>query len=88
MSRSQSIHDLTGKWSASASSLTLLHTFLQGGAWGVYGHHWPRGQWKEQPPPGTPGRIPFTAGSINLSGKISYASQEAWIFDGTVRQNI
>jgi len=34
------------------------------------------------------GELPVTSGRLEMNGKISYASQEAWIFSGTVRENI
>lgn len=32
--------------------------------------------------------LPVQTGSISVSGSISYASQEPWLFSGTVRKNI
>lgn len=32
--------------------------------------------------------IPIIEGHIKVRGTVSYVSQEAWIFSGTVRQNI
>ncbi|XP_055375264.1 probable multidrug resistance-associated protein lethal(2)03659 [Condylostylus longicornis] len=34
------------------------------------------------------GELPIDDGKININGTISYASQEPWLFTGTVRQNI
>ncbi|XP_023225489.1 multidrug resistance-associated protein 4-like isoform X2 [Centruroides sculpturatus] len=34
------------------------------------------------------GEIPITSGEVSLKGKISYASQEAWVFNATVKENI
>lgn len=34
------------------------------------------------------GEMPFHTGSVQLHGKVSYASQEPWLFGGSVRQNI
>ncbi|XP_013098645.2 probable multidrug resistance-associated protein lethal(2)03659 isoform X1 [Stomoxys calcitrans] len=34
------------------------------------------------------GELPAESGFVNVSGTLSYASQEPWLFTGTVRQNI
>lgn len=34
------------------------------------------------------GEVPIVSGKVKVNGRISYASQEPWIFSGTVRQNI
>lgn len=34
------------------------------------------------------GELPFKEGKISITGRISYASQEPWVFAASVRQNI
>ena len=34
------------------------------------------------------GEMPTSQGKIRIDGQLSYANQEAWIFSGTLRQNI
>ncbi|XP_023212557.1 multidrug resistance-associated protein 4-like [Centruroides sculpturatus] len=34
------------------------------------------------------GEIPVTSGKVIVRGKIAYASQEAWVFNGSIRENI
>ncbi len=34
------------------------------------------------------GELPASSGKVALSGTVSYASQEPWIFSGSIRQNI
>ncbi|XP_067134883.1 ATP-binding cassette sub-family C member 4-like isoform X2 [Centruroides vittatus] len=32
--------------------------------------------------------IPITSGKVSVNGRIAYASQEAWVFNATIRENI
>jgi len=34
------------------------------------------------------GELPLDSGSVMTKGKIAYASQEPWIFNGTIKYNI
>lgn len=34
------------------------------------------------------GELPLSEGKIVVRGKIGYASQQAWIYNGTLQQNI
>ena len=34
------------------------------------------------------GELPATSGTVNTSGRIAFVSQEAWIFNGTLKHNI
>ena len=34
------------------------------------------------------GELPLSDGKIDVKGKIAYASQDPWIFNGTLRYNI
>ena len=34
------------------------------------------------------GELPLSEGTITVKGKIAYASQQAWIYNGSLRQNI
>ena len=34
------------------------------------------------------GELPLSQGTISVKGKIAYASQQAWIYNGTLRQNV
>lgn len=32
--------------------------------------------------------LPVSRGSLNVKGRVSYASQDAWLFPATVRENV
>lgn len=34
------------------------------------------------------GELPITSGQVKVRGKVAYASQEPWVFGGSVRQNV
>lgn len=34
------------------------------------------------------GELPLSEGTITVKGKIAYASQQAWVYNGSLRQNI
>lgn len=34
------------------------------------------------------GELPLQSGSIDIKGKVAFASQQAWIYNSTVRHNI
>ncbi|XP_023214157.1 multidrug resistance-associated protein 4-like, partial [Centruroides sculpturatus] len=34
------------------------------------------------------GEIPINSGKVSVKGKIAYASQEAWVFNETIKENI
>ena len=34
------------------------------------------------------GELPAKEGKVDVKGKIAYASQQAWVFNGTLRYNV
>ena len=34
------------------------------------------------------GELPASSGHIKVQGQVGYASQQPWVFSGTVRQNV
>ncbi|KAF2894430.1 hypothetical protein ILUMI_11737 [Ignelater luminosus] len=82
------IQNGTAKWTGSSSDNTLTNMNLKvkrGGLVAVIG---PVGSGKTSLLHVILKELPLIMGSLNIDGEVSYASQEPWLFPGTVRQNI
>ncbi|XP_040575219.1 ATP-binding cassette sub-family C member 4 isoform X2 [Lepeophtheirus salmonis] len=82
------LNNLGGKWSLASPELTLKDISLNVEVGELIAIIGPVGSGKSTLLQALLGEFPFEYGSMDIVGKLSYASQEAWIFDGTVRQNI
>ncbi|CAB4055240.1 ABCC4 [Lepeophtheirus salmonis] len=82
------LNNLGGKWSLASPELTLKDISLNVEVGELIAIIGPVGSGKSTFLQALLGEFPFEYGSMDIVGKLSYASQEAWIFDGTVRQNI
>nr|XP_036672754.1 probable multidrug resistance-associated protein lethal(2)03659 [Drosophila suzukii] len=83
-----SIRGLRAKWDASATNYTLSGVDLQvspGTLLAIVGH---TGSGKSSLIQAILRELRAESGEIKIDGSISYASQEPWLFSGTVRQNI
>ncbi|EAL40076.2 AGAP006427-PB [Anopheles gambiae str. PEST] len=82
------VEKAVARWDAKATELTLdgvdLHV-QPGTLVAVIG---PVGAGKSSLIHAILGELPLESGSIKVNGNVSYASQEPWLFSGTVRQNI
>uniref|UniRef100_W4VRR2 Putative abc transporter c family member n=1 Tax=Corethrella appendiculata TaxID=1370023 RepID=W4VRR2_9DIPT len=79
---------LTAKWCYNLSSCTLENINLKiekGSLLAVIG---PVGSGKSSFIQAILGNLPILSGNIVCNGKLSYASQQPWIFSSTIRQNI
>ncbi|XP_049801233.1 probable multidrug resistance-associated protein lethal(2)03659 isoform X2 [Schistocerca nitens] len=79
--------DVTAKWESSAED-TLKNVTLKvvpGKLFAIIG---PVGSGKSSLLQTILGELPATSGTLAISGKVSYASQEPWLFAATIRQNI
>ncbi|XP_046392391.1 ATP-binding cassette subfamily C member 4-like isoform X2 [Ischnura elegans] len=81
-------NDVTAKWSPTLNENTLHNINLHikpGSLVAVIG---PVGSGKSSILQAVLGEIPLKSGSIEVPPKVTYVSQEPWIFGGSVRQNI
>ncbi|EDW02798.1 probable multidrug resistance-associated protein lethal(2)03659 [Drosophila grimshawi] len=83
-----SIKDLKAKWDVSSPDYTLNGVNLRvqpGTMLGIVGR---TGAGKSSLIQAILGELTAESGEIHVNGSFSYASQEPWLFTGTVRQNI
>ncbi|KAH8351932.1 hypothetical protein KR084_000656, partial [Drosophila pseudotakahashii] len=83
-----SINGLKAKWDTNAPNYTLSGVHLQvhpGTLLAIVGH---TGSGKSSLIQAVLGELRAESGEIKVNGSMSYASQEPWLFSGTVRQNI
>ncbi|XP_057378654.1 ATP-binding cassette sub-family C member 4-like [Daphnia carinata] len=84
------LNQLTAKWPAAGekehNTLTnISFTIRPGQVFAIVG---PVGSGKSSLLNVFLGELPPSTGTCRIAGKVAYASQESWIFSGTVRQNI
>lgn len=82
------LNHVTAKWIASVKDDTLKYIDLRvkrGDLIAIIGQV---GSGKTSLLQAILGELTLSGGSINISGKISYACQEPWVFASTIRQNI
>ncbi|KAL6254634.1 hypothetical protein P5V15_013941 [Pogonomyrmex californicus] len=80
--------DVTAKWEIRQSENTLENINLQIEKGKLYAVIGMVGNGKSSFLSAILGEITLTEGQVKVNGSISYASQEAWVFGATVRQNI
>ncbi|CAG9767682.1 unnamed protein product [Ceutorhynchus assimilis] len=82
------LQDLTVKWNARLSDNALNSINLDVNKGDLVGIIGPVGSGKSSLLQTILGELELVDGKIEVNGTISYASQEAWVFAATVRQNI
>lgn len=79
---------LSSKWSPNSTELALKNINLHIKERTLTGIIGPVGSGKSSLLQTILGEMVISDGTIQVNGKIAYASQEAWVFGGTIRQNI
>jgi len=79
---------VTGKWKKDENEDTLTNIDLNTKPGQLIAIIGPVGSGKSSIIQAILGELPTSSGKISVSGNLSYAPQEAWVFSGSVRQNI
>ena len=82
------LENVTGKWNSNETELTLNNVTLSCKAGNLLAIIGPVGSGKSSIIQAILGEFPTSSGKIEVKGKVSYSPQEAWVFSGSVRQNI
>ncbi|XP_068230341.1 ATP-binding cassette sub-family C member 4-like isoform X1 [Palaemon carinicauda] len=82
------VSGLSAKWSEATEENTLTNVTCSVKAGELLAVIGPVGSGKGSLLHAILGELPAKAGSISVRGKVAYASQEPWVFSGTVKQNI
>ncbi|XP_018014259.1 ATP-binding cassette sub-family C member 4 isoform X1 [Hyalella azteca] len=87
-SASVQVENLSAKWTEEATVLTLESISVSVQAGELLAVVGPVGSGKGSLLHAILGELPALEGTVAVKGKIAYASQEPWLFSGSVRQNI
>jgi len=82
------LEKVTGKWNMDESEDTLTNINLSLKSGQLVAIIGPVGSGKSSIIQAILGELPTLAGKISINGNLSYAPQEAWVFGGSIRQNI
>ncbi|XP_019616414.1 PREDICTED: multidrug resistance-associated protein 4-like [Branchiostoma belcheri] len=82
------LNKVTAKWEGDSDQLTLKNINLKLGPGQLLAVIGPVGSGKSSLLSAMLQEMPALSGQVTVRGKIGYASQQPWVFSGTVRQNI
>ncbi|XP_078695256.1 ATP-binding cassette sub-family C member 4-like [Branchiostoma floridae x Branchiostoma belcheri] len=82
------LNKVTAKWEGDSDKLTLKNINLKLGPGQLLAVIGPVGSGKSSLLSAILQELPAMSGQVTVRGKIGYASQQPWVFSGTVRQNI